>query len=83
MNSRRSFLTGLLALPFAPPIIEEVAKGRSFISLYSPKIITLTASEIVAFELDRIQHIIPTLFDKDDVFYKYISEPALEKFIIK
>lgn len=73
--SRRGFLGGLLAsIVAAPELIKEVAKGRSFISLYTPKIFIPSESDIIAFELERVYSRIPDLFERDDTFFKFLEK---------
>jgi hypothetical protein len=72
--SRRSFLSSLIAsVIVGPQVFEEVAKGKSFISLYSPKIFIPSESNILALELARVGYSLPELFSRDDVFYKAIE----------
>lgn len=74
-TSRRGFLGGLLAsIVAAPEIIEEIVKGRSFISLYSPKILIPSQTETLSLELERISRKIPAFFERQDIFFKSIEK---------
>lgn len=69
--SRRSFLKALLATPIAATVdFEQLLWVPKPIITVPGNVMLASYSEIVAMELERIQPLIQTLFERDSLFYE-------------
>lgn len=77
--NRRGFLGSLLGAMVAPKALLEVAKraerNPTWMGIQRATYKKFSETDVIANELARVYDRIPSLFDRDDVFYSAINKP--------